>query len=49
MARTGDLFAWIAAGELDVRIDITFPLADAPEAHHYMEDRKSKGKVLLIP
>jgi NADPH2:quinone reductase len=49
MARATDLFEWMAAGELDVRIDTTFPLADAPAAHHYMEDRKSKGKVLLIP
>lgn len=49
MARATDLFQWIAAGELDVRIDTTFPLADAPAAHRYMEERRSKGKVLLIP
>lgn len=47
--RAGDLFAWIEAGELNVRIDATFPLADAAEAQRYMEARKSKGKVLLIP
>jgi NADPH2:quinone reductase len=47
--RTNDLFGWVSAGELRVRIDATFPLADAAAAHRYMEDRRSKGKVLLIP
>jgi NADPH2:quinone reductase len=47
--RAGDLFEWIAAGELDVRIDKTFPLAEAAEAHRYLEGRQTKGKVLLIP
>jgi NADPH2:quinone reductase len=48
-SRTNDLFAWMASGELKVRIDRTFPLAQAAEAHRYMEGRQSKGKVLLIP
>jgi NADPH:quinone reductase len=47
--RTGDLFNWIAAGELKVRIDKTFPLEDAAAAQSYMEERNTKGKVLLIP
>ena len=47
--RAGDLFNWIAAGELKVRIDRSFPLAQAAAAHTYMEDRGTKGKVLLIP
>jgi NADPH2:quinone reductase len=49
MQRTRDLFAWIAAGELNVRIDKTFPLAEAAEAHRYLESRQSKGKLILIP
>ncbi len=49
LGRTGDLFAWIAAGHLNVRIDATFPLDQAAEAHRYLESRQSKGKVLLIP
>jgi len=49
LERANDLFAWIAAGQLDVRIDTTFPLAQAADAHRYMEGRQSKGKVLLIP
>jgi NADPH:quinone reductase len=47
--RTGDLLGWLAAGELKVRIDRTFPLKDAAAAHRYLEDRQTKGKVLLIP
>jgi len=47
--RAGDLFRWIGAGELKVRVDRTFPLAEAAEAHRYLEARQTKGKVLLIP
>ena len=49
MQRASDLFKWIAAGELKVRIDKTFALTQAAEAHRYLEGRQSKGKVLLIP
>jgi NADPH2:quinone reductase len=49
LGRANDLFKWMAAGELKVRIDKTFPLAQAPEAHRYLEGRQSKGKVLLLP
>ncbi|MBA3373020.1 MAG: quinone oxidoreductase [Euzebyaceae bacterium] len=48
-ARAGDLFEWIAAGELNVRVDQTWPLAEAAEAHRYLADRRSKGKLLLLP
>ncbi len=48
-SRARDLFEWIAAGDLTVRIDQTFPLEQAGDAHQYLSDRKSKGKVLLIP
>ncbi|MGZ3714592.1 MAG: quinone oxidoreductase family protein [Ktedonobacterales bacterium] len=47
--RADDLFNWIDAGQLKVTIDKTFPLADATEAHRYLEARMTKGKVLLIP
>ena len=49
LQRTGDLFRWMAAGELNVRIDRTFALKDAKEAHLYMENRETKGKVILKP
>ncbi|MFW6199154.1 MAG: quinone oxidoreductase family protein [Gemmatimonadota bacterium] len=47
--RARDLFGWITGGQLEVRIDRSFPLADAGKAHEYMEARKTKGKVLLVP
>lgn len=47
--RANDIFNWIAAGELKVRIDKTFSLAEVAEAHRYLESRQSKGKILLIP
>jgi NADPH:quinone reductase len=47
MQRTNDLFNSLLAGELRVRIDKTFPLAQAAVAHRYLEGRQTKGKVLL--
>jgi len=49
LQRTNDLFSWMAAGELKLRIDRTFPLAGAAEAHHQLEGRRTVGKALLIP
>lgn len=49
LTRAGDLFGWVAAGELEVSIDQVFPLAEVSSAHLYLEERKTKGKVLLIP
>jgi len=39
----------VAAGNLRVVIDRTFPLADAAEAHRYIESRQAFGRVLLVP
>jgi NADPH2:quinone reductase len=47
--RAGDVLNWVAAGELKLRIEKTFPLAEAAEAHRQLEGRKTTGKVLLIP
>lgn len=49
LERAGDLFDWLASGRLAVRIDRSFPLAEAAEAHRYLEGRQTKGKVLLLP
>jgi len=49
LGRANDLFNWIASGKLKVRIDKTYPLAEAAEAHRYLEGRQSKGKILLVP
>jgi len=49
LQRANDLFNWIASGQLKLRIDKTFPLAEAAEAHRQLEGRKTTGKVLLLP
>jgi NADPH:quinone reductase len=47
--RSGDVLGWIASGQLKIRMEITFSLADVAEAHRSLEARKTTGKVLLIP
>lgn len=39
----------VAAGRLEVVVDRTFPLADAAEAHAYIESRRAVGRVVLLP
>jgi NADPH2:quinone reductase len=47
--RAGELFGWIAKGELDVRVGAEYPLADAARAHEDLAGRRTTGKLLLIP
>ena len=47
--RYAELFAAIAAGDLDIRIGARFPLAEAAEAHRALEGRRTTGKVILEP
>lgn len=47
--RAGDVLGWIAAGKLELRIEKTYPLGDAPQAHRDLEGRSMAGKLLLIP
>jgi NADPH2:quinone reductase len=39
----------VADGELQVVIDRVFPLAEAGDAHRYIESRRAFGRVLLRP
>ncbi len=48
-SRADDVFGWLAAGQLDVRIGERFPLEDAADAHRALEARRTTGKVLLHP
>ena len=48
-ARAGELFGWVAAGALQVRIGATYPLGQAADAHRALEGRATTGKVLLLP
>jgi NADPH2:quinone reductase len=45
--RAGDVLNSIDAGKLHLRIDRTYPLADAATAHRDLESRKTAGKLLL--
>jgi NADPH2:quinone reductase len=45
--RAGDVLRWIENGELKLRIDRTYPLADAAAAHRDLEGRRTAGKLLL--
>jgi NADPH2:quinone reductase len=45
--RAGDVLNAVASGALRLRIDSTFPLASAAEAHRALESRKTSGKILL--
>jgi len=47
--RAGELFDAVRAGTLDVRVEHTYPLAEAAEAHRALEGRRTTGKVLLVP
>ena len=49
LARAGDVLAWVKDGSLPLRIDRTFPLAEAAAAHRALEARETSGKVLLLP
>jgi NADPH2:quinone reductase len=45
--RATDVLNAVASGALTLRIDSTFPLAAAAEAHRALESRKTAGKILL--
>jgi len=42
-----ELLGAVAAGRFEVPVDVVFPLAEAAEAHRYLERRANRGKVLL--
>jgi NADPH2:quinone reductase len=47
--RAGDVLGWVQAGSLKIRIEKTYRLAEAPQAHRDLEGRKTAGKLLLLP
>jgi NADPH2:quinone reductase len=47
--RATDVFSGVANGTLKLRLEHTYPLADAAHAHRDLESRKTTGKLLLIP
>lgn len=48
-SRASDVLRWIGNGSLKIRIDRSYPLAQAADAHRALESRGTSGKVLVIP
>ena len=44
-----EVFANVASGVLRVRVNHTYPLSQAAQAHADLEGRKTSGSVVLIP
>jgi NADPH:quinone reductase len=47
--RAGDVLGWAAKGELKLRTEFMYPLAEAAQAQMDLEARKTTGKILLEP
>lgn len=47
--RAGDVLGWVASGDLKIRVDRAYPLAEAAAAHRALEGRHTAGKLLLLP
>lgn len=47
--RARELFAWVASGELTVRVGARYTLEQAQQAHRDLEGRLTTGKSLIIP
>jgi NADPH2:quinone reductase len=49
LTRSGDVLKAVDSGKLKVRMEHTYPLRDARQAHIDLAARKTTGKLLLIP
>jgi len=49
MDRANDLFAVAASGAVQIRVNQTFALRDAAEAHRALEARQTTGSTVLLP
>lgn len=49
LAAANDLFDMVKSGRVKIRINQTYPLAEAARAHRDMESRKTTGSTVLIP
>lgn len=48
-ATADDLFAVVSSGQVKIRIDQRYPLADVAQAHRDLESRKTTGCTVLLP
>jgi len=49
LERAEAVLGWVSSGRLRVRIDRTFPLVQAADAHRALAGRVTTGKLLLVP
>jgi NADPH:quinone reductase len=49
LQRANQVFDWVKSGAMKIRIDSSYPLEKATEAHARLESRASTGKILLLP
>ena len=49
LRRAGDVLNWVKSGKLKLRIERTYPLSEAGQAHRDLEGRGTAGKLLLKP
>jgi NADPH:quinone reductase len=47
--RAGEVLQGVAKGTLKLRLEHTYPLAEAAQAHRDLEERRTTGKILLVP
>ena len=47
--RAGAVLSWVKSGELKLRVEHTFALSDAAEAHRQLAGRATTGKIILTP
>ena len=47
--RSSEVLNWVAKGDLKLRTEFTYPLAEAAKAQIDLEERKTTGKILLVP
>jgi len=47
--RASDVLGWIGEGKLQLRVEKTYALGEAPQAHRDLEGRGMAGKLLLVP
>jgi NADPH2:quinone reductase len=49
LQRAGEVFGWMAAGKLTLKVHAEYALADVAQAHAALEGRETTGKLILIP
>ncbi|MDE3104155.1 MAG: quinone oxidoreductase [Acidobacteriota bacterium] len=49
LQRASEVLGMVASGDLRLRTEHTYPLAEAAQAHRDLQSRRTTGKLLLIP